>query len=70
MSLHKSLKSRNALSRTRSVLTRNERLLQLEKEGKRTPEDSVYGLPKVRVTGGLQKKKKKKKKEEEETTTE
>lgn len=66
MSLHKSLKSRDKLKRARNVMTRAERLLKLEKEDKRSETDSVFGLPKVRVTGGLKKGKKKKKKKDDE----
>jgi len=48
MSLDRSLKSRDALSRHRNVLTRNERLEILADEGRWEKEqDSVFGLPKV-----------------------
>lgn len=49
MSIDKSLKIGNRLARPRSVLTRAERLAELE-EGERWKKgDSIYGLPKVRV---------------------
>lgn len=69
MSLHKSLKVRNKLKRQRNVLTRFERLLRLEKEGGRSPEDSIFGLPKVRVEVAAKRGKGKKKKKEEEEAT-
>jgi small basic protein (TIGR04137 family) len=48
MSLDRSLKSRNALSRHRNVLNRAERLEVLEDEGRWSEEgNSVFGLPKV-----------------------
>ena len=66
MSLHNSLKIRNKLKRQRNVLTRNERIVMLEKEGKRDENESVFGLPKTRVESAAGRAKKKKKKEEEE----
>jgi len=48
MTLHKSLKSKDALKRARSVLTRAERIAQLEDEGRWNDGESVFGLPKVR----------------------
>lgn len=48
MSLHKSLKSKDALKRQRSVLTRAERVAVLEDEGRWNEGESVFGLPKVR----------------------
>ncbi|RMG12984.1 MAG: small basic protein [Planctomycetota bacterium] len=66
MSIHKSLKLKGAMQRTRNVYTRAERLEKLKEQGRWSEGDSVYGLPKVRAlvvkVGG---KKKKKKKEEE-----
>ena len=68
MSLDRSLKSRDALSRHRNVLTRAERLEILAEDGRREDEnDSVFGLPKVahrKVAAG---KKEKKVKDEEGT---
>ena len=66
MSLDRSLKSRDALSRHRNVLTRAERLEALAGEERWVEgETSVFGLPKVlhrKVAAG---KKSKKAKEEE-----
>lgn len=53
MGLHKSLVSRSKLSRARSVLSRAERIEALKRIGKFVEgEQSVFGLPKVRVRGG------------------
>ena len=49
MSMHKSLKLKNALVRQRSVLTRWERIEKLKEEEKWQDGDSVFGLPKVRT---------------------
>jgi len=49
MSVDKSLKLQSALMRQRSVLTRVERLAELGEKGKWDEEQSVFGLPKVRV---------------------
>jgi small basic protein (TIGR04137 family) len=50
MSIDRTLKVHGGLLRTRSVLTRAERIAQLTDEGKFDPEaDSPFGLPKVRV---------------------
>ncbi len=50
MSLHKSLKSRDELVRARNVLTRYERLLVLKGKGLwKEEENSILGLPKVRI---------------------
>jgi len=48
MSLDKSLKSKSALQRSRSVLTRAERIQTLKQEERWTEGTSVFGLPKVR----------------------
>ncbi len=48
MGLHKSLKSRDAMKRQRSVLTRAERIAILEDEGRWDESKSVFALPKVR----------------------
>ncbi|MHC4714763.1 MAG: small basic protein [Planctomycetota bacterium] len=48
MGLHKSLKSRDAMKRQRSVLTRAERIEILEDEGRWDESKSVFALPKVR----------------------
>lgn len=53
MSLHRSLVSKAKLARSRSVLTRAERIETLEREGRFTEKTtSVFGLPKVRVPAG------------------
>lgn len=49
MSIHRSLVSKSTLKRHRNVLSRAERIKQLEDEGKWTEGESVFGLPKVRV---------------------
>jgi small basic protein (TIGR04137 family) len=67
MSVHKSLRVRGKLARSRNVLTRAERIAVMEAKRTWSEGDPIYGLPKTKVTktkvGG---KKKKKKKEEEE----
>ena len=65
MSLHKSLKSRSALTRARSVLTRVERLERLRDDGRWSEEESIFGLPKVKTFRPKVRKKAAKKKEEE-----
>lgn len=47
MSLHRSLKSKNALERHRNVLSRAERIHALKEQEKWTDGRSVFGLPKV-----------------------
>ncbi|MCH2581188.1 MAG: small basic protein [Planctomycetes bacterium] len=65
MSIHRSLVSKSGLGRSRNVLTRYERILEMRKLGNWDEEDeSPYGLPKVKVM--KIKKRVKKKKEEEE----
>ncbi len=66
MSLDKSLKSKSALSRHRNVLTRAERVLKLQDEGKWDEENSSpFGMPKVgHRKPSVGKKSSKKKKEE------
>ncbi len=49
MSIHKTLFIGGALLKQRSVLTRRERLDNLEKEGRWNEGESVFGLPKVRT---------------------
>ncbi len=50
MSLDKSLKPKNLLTRRRNVLTRAERIEKLQEDDEWDPEDdSVFGLPKVEV---------------------
>jgi small basic protein (TIGR04137 family) len=64
MTMDKSLRMRRGLVRSRSVLTRAERLSQLKDAERWKEGDSVFGLPKVRVFKLTIKKKKKKKEEE------
>lgn len=64
MTMDRTLKASSGLLRTRSVLTRAERIEKLEEDGKFDPEkDSPLGLPKVRVkktkVGGKAKKEEK-----------
>lgn len=60
MSIHSSLKGVDTLSGERSVLTRFERILKLQAEGKLDAgEASAYGLPKVRTKFKIAKAKKK-----------
>ena len=49
MSIHKSLKLKNALVRPRSVLTRWERIEKLKEQERWNEGDAVTGLPKVRT---------------------
>ncbi len=66
MSVDRSLKGKNTLSRHRNVLKRAERLLVLEDNGKWTEEEnSPLGLPKVAHRKSIAGKKTKKKKDEE-----
>ncbi|RUL89012.1 small basic protein [Tautonia sociabilis] len=48
MSMDKSLKKASGLARQRNVQTRAERLLILQDEGRWTPDQPVYGIPKTR----------------------
>ena len=67
MSVDKTLRTRNALVRSRSVLNRYERILELERQGWFTAERSPYGLRKVRVAKPKKRGKAAKKKAEEGT---
>ncbi len=49
MSIHRSLKVKAGLLRSRSVLTRVERIEALRRKGTWSEGESVYGLPKVRT---------------------
>ena len=49
MAVDKSLKTKGQLLRRRNVLSREERLLMLEQEGRWQPGESIFGLPKVSV---------------------
>jgi small basic protein (TIGR04137 family) len=66
MTMDKSLRIRRGLLRSRSVLTRAERLTRLQEAERWKDGDSPLGLPKVRVYKLTMKKKKKKKEEGEE----
>ena len=66
MTMDKSLRARRGLIRSRSVLTRGERIERLKAADRWQEGDSPFGLSKVRVYKLAMKKKKKKKKEEEE----
>jgi small basic protein (TIGR04137 family) len=65
MTMDKSLRVRRGLARSRSVLTRGERIARLKESERWTDATSPMGLPKVRVFKLAMKKKKKKKEEEE-----
>ncbi len=66
MTMDKSLRTRQGLVRSRSVLTRGERIERLKAADRWEEGDSPFGLAKVRVYKLAMKKRKKKKKEEEE----
>jgi len=70
MTIDKSLKIKRGATRSRSVLTRVERLQKLKEADRWREGDSPLGLPKVRVRKLVMKKKKKKKEEEGEGTVE
>ena len=61
MSVDKSLKVRGKLARMRNVLTRAERIAQMETKREWKVGDPIYGLPKTKVLkvkkGGKKKKK-------------
>ena len=65
MTIDKSLKGAGRLKRSRNVLTRDERIAQLEYEDRWDEGRSPFGLPKVRVMKTVVGKKKKKKKADE-----
>ena len=66
MTLDRSLKVKAGAIKTRNVLTRAERIAQLQDQEKFNEEEDVLGMPKVRVVKVSLKKKKKVKKAEEE----
>lgn len=68
MTIDKSLKRKNTLSRSRNVLSRGERLEQLKGEDKWKDGQAVLGLPKTRVIKIATGKKKKAAKKEDEAT--
>ena len=55
MSIHKSLKLKDSLARSRNVLTRSERVELMQERGEWKDGRSIYALPKTRV--GFAKKK-------------
>lgn len=63
MTMDKSLKVHRGLVRSRSVLTRAERIARLKASDRWKEGDDPFGLPKVRVYKIAVKKKKKKKEE-------
>lgn len=65
MSIHNTLATKGTMKRHRNVLTREERLLRLEEEGRWDESMSILGLPKVRNDMVKTGKGKKKKDEEE-----
>lgn len=65
MTIDKSLKVRRGSVRSRSVLTRAERIAKLREQDRWQEGDSPIGLPKVRVYKISVKKKKKKGKDDE-----
>jgi small basic protein (TIGR04137 family) len=69
VSIDKSLRSRGRLARTRSVLSRDERIKQMKVDDRWTDGQSPFGLPKLRVVRLVVGKKKKKKAEEGADTT-
>ena len=63
MSIHKSLVVSSKLKRHRNVLTRNERIEYLQRQGHWSEDSSVFALPKVASRFKLKKGKGKTKKE-------
>lgn len=61
MSIDKSLKRRSRLAKTRSVLTRAERIAQMKANDKWVEGTSPFGIPKTRIVKLVIGKKKKKK---------
>ncbi len=52
MSIHKSLKLKGSLKRTRNVFTRSERIELMKERGTWKEGQSLYGLAKTRVRFG------------------
>lgn len=50
MSIHKSLKLRGSLARTRNVFKRDERIELMKERGTWVEGQSIYGLAKTRVS--------------------
>ncbi len=65
MTIDKSLRRKGRLTRSRNVLKREERILQLKAQDRWEEGQSPLGLPKVRVIKTVVGKKKKKKTKEE-----
>ncbi len=65
MTLDSSLKVKAGAIKARNVLTRAERIAQLQKQDKFNEDDNILGMPKVRVMKVSLKKKKKVKKAED-----
>jgi small basic protein (TIGR04137 family) len=59
MTMHKSLRMGDRFGGKRNVLRRAERVQKGRKDGKLKEEDSVFGLPKLRIIKIKQKKKEK-----------
>ncbi len=68
MTMDKSLRVRRGMVRSRSVLTRAERLARLQEADKWQEGGNPLGLPKVRVYKLAMKKKKKRKEDEDGAT--
>ena len=66
MTLDRSLKVKAGAIKARNVLTRAERIAQLQRQEKFNEEDNILGMPKVRVMKVSLKKKKKVKKADDE----
>jgi len=49
MSIHKSLKLKGTMQRSRNVLTRKERIAVMKERGEWKNVKSIYGIPKTRV---------------------
>lgn len=60
MTIHRSLKVKGSLLRSRNVWTRIERLEALKKKGEWNEGESIYGLRKVRTQFAVKKVKKSK----------
>ncbi|HBE70585.1 MAG TPA: small basic protein [Planctomycetaceae bacterium] len=65
MTLDKSLKVSGGAIKTRNVLTRVERIKQMQKQDRWKEGDPIMGMPKTRVVKVSLKKKKKVKKEDD-----
>jgi small basic protein (TIGR04137 family) len=70
MTMDKSLRLRRGLVRSRSVLTRDERIQRLKASDRWQEGESPFGLAKVRVYKMAMKKKKKKEEEKKEGAAE